>query len=87
MFHDDNDDGGTDDGGTVVGGEDGDEVGDGNEKINEFSLWMNSETSEGKEKRVRNPEMETVVSPLGPNLVMYAESNFGGKLFCIYCAG
>ena len=35
---------------------------------------MNSETSEGKEKRVHNPEMETVVSPLGPNLFMYAES-------------
>ena len=35
---------------------------------------MNSETSEGKEKRVHNLEMETVVSPLGPNLFMYAES-------------
>ena len=28
---------------------------------------MNSETSEEKEKRVRNPETETAAGPLGPN--------------------
>ena len=51
---------------------------------NEFSLWMNSE---GKEKRVRNPEEETVFSPLGPNLFMYAGSFLVGNRSCIYCAG
>ena len=49
---------------------------------------MNSETSIGKEKRVRNPEAETVFSPLGPNLFMYAGSSLAGNRSCIlYCAG
>ena len=52
----------------------------------EFSLWMNSKTSEGKEKRVRNPEAETVVSLLGPNLYMYAGPFLEGNGSCIYCA-
>ena len=39
---------------------------------------MNSETSEGEEKRVHNLEAETVVSPLGPNLFMYAGSFLAG---------
>ena len=38
--------------------------------------------SEGKEKRVCNLGVETLVSPLGPNLFMYAGSFFfGGKPF------
>ena len=40
---------------------------------------MNSETSEVKQKRVRNPETKTVASPLGPNLFMYAESFLAGN--------
>ena len=50
---------------------------------------MNSETSEGKEKRVCNPEVETVVSTLKlwPNLFMYAGSFLAGHHSCIYCAG
>ena len=39
---------------------------------------MNSETSEGEEKRVHNLEVETVVSPLGLNLFMYAGSFLAG---------
>ena len=35
---------------------------------------MNSESSERKEKRVQNLKVETVGSPLGPNLFMYAGS-------------
>ena len=48
---------------------------------------MNSETSEGKEKRVRNLETKTVVSSLGPNLFMYAESFWRETVRCNYCAG
>ena len=48
---------------------------------------MNSEMNEGKEKRVCNPEVETVVSPLGPYLLMYAGSFLAGNHSCIYCAG
>ena len=40
---------------------------------------MKSGTSEGKEKRVCSPEAETVVSPLGPNLFMYAGSFLFGN--------
>ena len=47
---------------------------------------MNSETSEGKEKRVRNLETGTVISPLRPNLFMYAGSFLAGNRSCIYCA-
>ena len=38
-------------------------------------------------KRVCNPEVETVVSPLGLNLFMYAGSFFVGNSSCIYCPG
>ena len=47
---------------------------------------MNSETSEGKEKRVCNPEMETVVSPLGPNLFMYAKSFWRETVLHLLCS-
>ena len=41
---------------------------------------MKLHCSEGKEKRVRNPETETVVSSLGPNLFnMYAGSFLVGN--------
>ena len=41
---------------------------------------MKLHCSEGKEKRVRNPETETVVSSLGPNLFnMYAGSFLAGN--------
>ena len=48
---------------------------------------MNSETSEGKEKRVSNPEAESVVSPLERNLFVYAGSFLPGNHSYIYCAG
>ena len=44
---------------------------------------MNSETSEGKEKGVCYLVAETVVSPLGPNLFMYAGSFLMGNCSCI----
>ena len=46
---------------------------------------MNSETREGKEERVRNPEMETVVRHLGPNLFMYAESFWWETILYLSC--
>ena len=53
---------------------------------NEFSLWMNSETSEGKEKSSWKRKLQLVPWDL-TSLCTCMLNHFGRKLFCIYCAG